>query len=217
MLWLRSKPYRCRAMGAITRFGPPTAASCSPSTKRCSPAAGKLVLNFRTCSSVGVWCSHGCAPFLISYLYIFFTWKSGIVQQGLSGSTGAILLQRHAWHCDMLCWQFASGFDRHTETWTQTSGSEGWSASLLGRMTEQFDIPLNLRVGKRNFLRFAQIVAQICPKLIHFRINSLQGVTLGLSPPPRRSVSEHHIFKPFRWVAVLGNLPQNQAITLKNG
>ena len=52
--WLRSKPYRCRAMGAITGFGPPTAASCSPSTKRCSPAAGKLVLNFRTCSSVGV-------------------------------------------------------------------------------------------------------------------------------------------------------------------
>ena len=68
--WLRSKPYRCRAMGAITGFGPPTAASCSPSTKRCSPAAGKLVLNFRTCSSVGVWCSHGCAPFLISYIYI---------------------------------------------------------------------------------------------------------------------------------------------------
>lgn len=167
--------------GRHHRFWPTDRGLLQPQHQKvlsCGRQAGAKLPNLFQCRSM-------MFAWLCTFSYfIYFTVKSGIVQQGLSGSTGAILLQRHACHCDMLCWQFASGFDRHTETWTQTSGSEGWSASLLGRMTEQFDIPLNLRVGKRNFLRFAQIVAQICPKLIHFRINSLQGVTLGLSPPP---------------------------------
>ena len=63
----------------------------------------------------------------------------------------------------------------------------------MGKPTKQFDIPLSLRVGERNFLRSSKIIAQIYRNLIPWGY-----------PPPPRSASEHHIFKPFRWVAVLG-------------
>ena len=180
--------------GRHHRFWPTDRGLLQPQHQKvlsCGRQAGAKLPNLFQCRSM-------MFAWLCTFSYfIYFTVKSGIVQQGLSGSTGAILLQRHACHCDMLCWQFASGFDRHTETWTQTSGSEGWSASLLGRMTEQFDIPLNLRVGKRNF---SQIRTDCCTNMSQIDTLSHQFASrcyLGVIPPshagPSRStISSSH-------------------------